>query len=144
MTTKTITNVVEDIPAYNPQLLKLGPPKDILDLINGTPAILPAGNAIYEIEVRLTGNPLINPDTFYIGLFAPTAEFTSYYAFSATDINTYGYASSILSVQYPNQHLAVNADTHIQIQATGRSLDIIGKLYIVVKYKPISIGEHHF
>jgi hypothetical protein len=136
MTTNTITCDVEDIP--------FAAQKDILDLINSTPAILPAGNAITEIEVKLTGNALINPSTFVIGLFTPTAEFTSYYAFSAADVNTYSYVSSVTSVQFPNQYVAVNANTHIQIQVTGAQTDITGKLYIVIKYKPISTGSHSY
>jgi hypothetical protein len=136
MTTNTITCVIEDIP--------FAVPKNIVDLNTGLPALLPAGNSIYEIEVRLTGNALINPSAFAIGLFAPVAEFSSYNTFSGANVNTYGYISSIISVQFPNQHLAVNTNTNIQALVTGAQTDTTGKLYIVVKYKPLSIGSHSY
>lgn len=146
MTTKTITCVVEDINPYAPNNPAPGgpfDPKDIYDLVNLTPAILPAGNAITEIEVRRT-TPLINPANFIIGIIFPVGEFNCFTQFSAADINTYGYASSVTTVISPGQHFAVNADTHIQIWAPGAQTTIYGKLYIVIKYKPISIGEHHY
>ena len=89
MTTNTLTCVINGIPIIpippHQSNVTDDPPAppaaNVLILTTGNPAIIPANNAITEIEVRRVGSALGHPSTIAIGLLATPVGVSTFNSF---------------------------------------------------------------
>lgn len=103
-----------------------------------TPAILPAGCAITEIEVQLRSATLIAPDggqNITLGVLGVAG---ANYAFPVATINGTNWTGYTLPA-----HSAAAAAANLKAQASVGNITA-GSLYVVIKYKPISTGDRKY
>jgi hypothetical protein len=121
MTTISITGYTVGIP-------QIGINYPILDIVNGNPLILPSGNAITEVQIKMLNDLGSAKDGFVIsiGTLVNPESIQLFSVFSV--INNF--------LVVPNQYVAFNKDYPILITSTN-NVPIPEKFDVALKYKPI-------
>lgn len=109
---------------------------NLVDLVKGTPVILPAGCAITEVEVQRRNATLLAPDlqqNIIVGYLG-----TSEAVFSVSSLNTMNW----MGYSFP-QRIGANVNTNLRIKSSYANITA-GSVYVVFKYKPIATGERKY
>ena len=128
MTTQTISCYALTIPT--------AAPTPVINQVTGTAAVLPANNVITEVSVQLRTAVALAPDggqSFNIGLIGGAIE--DYVTITVASINADNYVEVVNETRH-----AITDAAYINIQSTA-ALITAGAINLIIKYKPIAIGD---